>query len=296
MNLGKAKMILIIAFAGLNLFLGYYLFWPEVGRLASNGSFSPEEQRLAEEWLNENNYFIQVPMDRSVRVSDFITVTTDFRLRAQLIDRFAETVIFPVETIQSLYYRGDEEVMVVHSNGLLQLRFQPHLALNAGAETAAGQTLQNAAVDLLTREGLMPEGLRFDYIESKQDDQYILNYIQVFDGLPLYAGTFKIYIKNDMIEQVDIYLLSPLEGSPDREIETIAAVEALTRLVEDLGPSDTPREVTRFEFGYYSGEYDAEKWEVPPVWRFILDDGQYYYVNAFTGNIEYEAIIPEQLQ
>lgn len=296
MNLGKAKMILIVAFTGLNLFLGYYLFWPEVGRLASNGSFSPEEQRLAEEWLNENNYYVQVPMDRSVRVSDFITVTADFRLRSQLIDRFAETVSFPVETIQSLYYRGDKEVMVVHSNGLIQLRFQPPLAMLTENVATADQTLHNEAADLLTREGLMPEGLRFDYVESKDDGELILNYIQVFDGLPLYAGTFKIYIKNDMIEQIDYYLLSPLESSPDREIETLAAIEALTRLVEDLGPSDTPRAVSGFEFGYYSGEYDAEKWEVPPVWRFILDDGQYYYVNAFTGNIEFEAIIPEQLQ
>jgi len=33
MNLGRAKSILIIAFVGLNIFLGYYLFWPDFGRL-----------------------------------------------------------------------------------------------------------------------------------------------------------------------------------------------------------------------------------------------------------------------
>jgi hypothetical protein len=41
-----------------------------------------------------------------------------------------------------------------------------------------------------------------------------------------------------------------------------------------------------FSLGYYSQEYDAERWEIPPVWRIRLDNGEVYYINAFTGNLE----------
>jgi len=82
---------------------------------------------------------------------------------------------------------------------------------------------------------------------------------------------------------------------PARETEVISPTEALTNLVKELGPSDEPRQIIQVNLGYFSGEYDAEKWEMPPVWRVVLDDEQYYYVNAFTGNLEQDIIIPRQL-
>ncbi|NLA26320.1 MAG: hypothetical protein GX878_02885, partial [Firmicutes bacterium] len=42
------------------------------------------------------------------------------------------------------------------------------------------------------------------------------------------------------------------------------------------------------ELGFYSRDYDAEEWEVPPVWRFLFEDGEISYINAFTGNLELE--------
>lgn len=71
-------------------------------------------------------------------------------------------------------------------------------------------------------------------------------------------------------------------------MEVIPATEALLRMVEVLGPSTRPVRITKVDLGFYSCEYDAEKWEVPPVWRFLFENGESCFINAFTGNLERE--------
>ncbi|MDZ4133647.1 MAG: hypothetical protein U1E11_10990, partial [Dethiobacteria bacterium] len=71
MNLGRAKLILIVAFFGLNLFLGYQLFWPDFGRL-TRVAVTTEELRIAEGMLNKSNYFLAASLDRSVQTIDFL--------------------------------------------------------------------------------------------------------------------------------------------------------------------------------------------------------------------------------
>jgi hypothetical protein len=53
--------------------------------------------------------------------------------------------------------------------------------------------------------------------------------------------------------------------------------------------------ITSITLGYFSGEIDAEKWEISPVWRIVMQNEQVYYINAFTGNLEQDSIIPDQL-
>ncbi|MCJ7806794.1 MAG: two-component system regulatory protein YycI, partial [Clostridia bacterium] len=122
-----------------------------------------------------------------------------------------------------------------------------------------------------------------------------LYYYQVFDNMPIFAGQLKVIIESDNIKAVEIYWLKLIERGPVREMEVISATEALTNLVKGLGPNSEPRMINRIDLGYFSGVYDAEKWEIPPVWRVVLDGQDCYYINAFTGNLEQDSIIPKQL-
>lgn len=68
---------------------------------------------------------------------------------------------------------------------------------------------------------------------------------------------------------------------------TVPAQTALLRLaghLESIGASGGT--ITAVTLGYYTGQYEAETWEVPPVWRLELADGRYFYVNALTGELE----------
>ncbi len=294
MNLGRAKLILIIAFTGLNFFLGYQLFWPDFGRL-TEVAVTAEDLREAEQKLAANNYSLDASFDRSTRTSDFITVFPDWKIKHDLLYKLIKTGVQIEKTEHITYYRTEEMRVIIHSSGLLQVFFTAGETLEEPASALEQGELKEMVEVFLEEEGLLPEGINFNYLEEKEDGSMTLNYYQLLGDLPVFSGNLKVILKDDHIQAVEIYWLEPAERSPHREMEVISPAEALKNLVSELGPSGEERVIKQIELGYYSGEYDAEKWEIPPVWRIVLDNNQYYYVNAFTGNLEKDAVIPDQL-
>lgn len=294
MNLGRAKSILIIAFICLNLFLGYHLFWPDFGRL-TRVAVTAEQVRVTEAMLNQNNYFLETTLDRAIQTSDFIAVTPASGIQIKIMERLIEEEAIFYEQENAKVYRQANEVVVFGSSGLIQISYDPGVFLAEDSAKIEQRELRIKVEQFLNEKRFMPEGLAFDYIKKVEPDSMILHYYQVLDNVPIYTGQLKVTVKLDYIVEIEIYWLEPLERSPAREMEVISATEALTNLVKELGPSIEPRKVKQIDLGYFSGEFDAEKWEIPPVWRIVLDEQQFYYVNAFTGNLEQDIIIPEQL-
>ena len=89
MNLGRAKLIFIIAFTGLNLFLGYNLFWPDYGRF-TNVSVTAEDLRLTEALLNNHNYILGAPISRAVKTGNFLTVAHSAAIMDDFNQYYAE--------------------------------------------------------------------------------------------------------------------------------------------------------------------------------------------------------------
>ncbi len=294
MNLGRAKLILIIAFTGLNLFLGYQLFWPDFGRL-TEAAVTADDLREAEQKLAENNYILDASFDRSPQTSDFVTVSPDWKIKQDLLYKLIKTGVQIEETEHITYYRSEERRAVIHTSGLLQVFYTSGENLEQDSSVLDEGELRDMVEEFLEEEGLLPEGLSFDYRKDHEDGSISLNYYQMLGELPVFSGQLKVIIKADHIQAVEIYWLDPAERILPREMEVISPAEALKNLVSELGSSAEERIIKKIELGYYSGEYDAEKWEIPPVWRIVLDNNQYYYINAFTGNLEKDTVIPEQL-
>jgi len=293
-NLGRAKSILIIAFISLNIFLGYHLFWPDFGRL-TRVAVTAEEMRVTEIILNENNYTLEASLDRAIQTSDFLTVSPALDLQKTIMDRFIEENALITVQENSTTYSSPDETAVFHQGGLIQVIFEPGVFLAAGSVNLEQRELRNRVEPFLKEKRLMPEEIMFDFLEKVEPEQVILYYYQVYDNRPVYSGQLEVVIDRDHIIEVRLYWLKPLERSPVREMEVMSATEALNNLIKELGPSIEPRKVKKINLGFFSGEYDAEKWEIPPVWRVVIDWQQFYYINAFTGNLEQESIIPEQL-
>lgn len=294
MNLGQAKSILIIAFAGLNIFLGYYLFWPDFGRL-TQVAITAEETQVVEALLDENNYILEVPLERAIQTSNFLSVAPGLEfqqsIRQRLIDRNAS--VFEVDG--SIYYTSDNETAVFKPTGLTRISYDPGVFLVENSVQLEQRELKNGLMQFLEERDLVPDGIQFDYLERSEPELLTFYYYQVIDEMPVFSGQFKIVLQSDYIIEVEIYWLNPLDKVPARKMEVISIAEALTNLVRRLGPCDELCRITRIDLGYYSGEYDAEKWEIPPVWRIFFDNQQFYYINAFTGNLEQDNIITEQL-
>jgi len=288
-NLGRAKSILIIAFAGLNLFLGYYLFWPDFGRL-TKVAITAEDLRITESTLNDNNYILDVSLDRSVRVSDFITVSTAMDFQRKILQHFIEKGASVSESRNTSNFQVEGETAIIHPNGLIQIVYDPGIFLVEDAVKLEEREIKIMIKQFLENEKLLPDGIHFDYMELIED-RVTFYYYQILEDVPIYASQLKVVLESDYIKLVEIYWLSPTKRTPPREMEVISATQALTNMVSELGPSPEPRQIQHIELGYYSGEYDAEKWEIPPVWRIALDRKEYYYINAFTGNSEQNSVI-----
>jgi len=293
-NLGRAKLILIIAFAGLNLFLGYQLFWPDFGRL-TRVAVSVEELQSMEQMLIDNNYKLEASINRSFQTRDFITVSPSLAVQRLVLLRFLRegARIFQGDGVN--YYYIDGETAEIHRSGLIRILYNPTIYLGNDLYTMEQRELRSLIDQFLANNQLNLEGLTFDYLEKTDPASLAFVYYQVINDDPVFTGQLKVLTTEDQIRMVEIYWLETVERFPAKEIQVISAVEALGNLVFEIGPASESAVVSRVELGYYSGEYEAEKWEMPPVWRIIVDD-QPYYINAFTGNLEKEVIIPEQLQ
>ncbi|HSW67341.1 MAG TPA: two-component system regulatory protein YycI [Bacteroidales bacterium] len=258
-------------------------------------AITPEELRVVEKRLNENNYFLQTSLIRTVQTSDLLVVSPVSDLSKGIMERFVAAGIRPVESDGKTIYEGEEETVVVHPNGVIQVFFEPNKFLAENTVALEERELTNLVAQFLNNYKLMPEGAQFDFIETVETGQIVVHYYQMFNNIPLFVGHLKVFIQLDHIYAIQLYWLYPIERTPKREIEIISAADALTNLIGELGFSNEPRQILQVELGFFSGEYDAERWEVPPVWRIVMDDGQKYYINAFLGNLEQASVIPEQL-
>jgi len=294
MNLGRAKLILIIAFTGLNLFLAYHLFWPDFGRL-TRMAVTAEELRATEVMLNEKNYYLETSPDRSIRTGAFLTVSRSLEFQRQVLLRMLQEGAEFSHSDEGTFYQKDEKTAVIQTTGLIRVIYTPPHELAGRSDELDDREVKSYAENFLIKEHLMPAGAVFDYVENISSGARVLHYYQVIDDVAIFTGQLKVIIEDNRIRSVEIYWVHPVEDSPGREMEVISAVEALSNLVRDLGPSDEPQLITSITLGYFSGEIVAEKWEISPVWRIVLQDDQVYYINAFTGNLEQDSIIPDQL-
>jgi regulatory protein YycI of two-component signal transduction system YycFG len=294
MNLGRAKLILIIAFAGLNLFLAYHLFWPDFGRLTRMAA-TAEELRATEAILNEKNYYLETSLDRTVRTGSFLTVSRSLEFQRQVLLRMLQEGAEFSHSDEGTYYQKDEKTAFIRSNGLIKVIYTPPHELAGISDSLDDREVRALVEKFLLEENLMPTGAVFDYVENISPGARVLHYYQLIDEVAIFTGQLKVIIEGNRIRSVEIYWVHPVEDNPGREMEVLSAIEALSNLVRDLGPSDEPQLITSITLGYFSGEIDAEKWEISPVWRIVMQNEQVYYINAFTGNLEQDSMIPDQL-
>lgn len=284
MNLGRAKTALIYAFLGLNIFLSYHLLLPFMHRFNQTAVSSADYEKTRS-YLEQNNYLLEADINRSVQLSTFLTVAPSQQIRDEVKSLFSGASVVSAENETAVYRLADRE-LTVRPEGLLRIDFQPGLFLKTQSAALEDQELSRLAQQLLGENMVVPEEARYDYIKRELDGRITIHNYQDLGGTPLYAGYMNVFMEGDRLVGVELYWLELIDWPKEGEIEVIPATEALIRLVEELGPSPNPRQIMKVDLGYYSREYNAEKWEIPPVWRILLGDGGVYYINAFTGNLE----------
>lgn len=286
MNLDRAKTILIIAFLGLNIFLGYHLLAQEADRLPLK-VVSATDLQEAEEHLAEKNYYLHTSLPLWAQKSAFITVSPHRAMQKDLVNRWEKEWTRTAYHGGVTVYLGKEAELSIYPTGLVELVYKNGLEIPNKTARPAEEDLLRRVEAALRQNGFNLEAVRFDYMEVL-DRSLIIHYYQVYDNKPLFSGYLTVLVSANRIEAVELYLLDPSVQAEDQEQEmvVIPVTEALHALAEGLEKSPRRRRIIKAELGYFSLEYDAEMWEVPPVWRFLTDDNTAFYVNAFTGILE----------
>lgn len=297
MDLSKAKTVLIMTFLFLNFFLLYQIFEDEgKGSLSTFGR--KEELSRLEIALHEANLFLDVPLPKGgIQVAYLVVEPFQFQIEEMVIEFWKmfegrenttpPTVEEPVNKAESektgvTEYTIGEYELIVRKEGSISLKLKENCELQNSNSVSREEIIQSAQ-DSIEEISFMRNFI-YDYVQEGQKGP-VLNFRQEYDGFPLYAGYLQLFMCGLKPEGCYLYCLEPI-GFAEQKREAIPPSTALLRLIEAYKGGVQQARIIDFSLGYYSQEYDAERWEIPPVWRIRLDNGEVYYINAFTGNLE----------
>jgi regulatory protein YycI of two-component signal transduction system YycFG len=122
---------------------------------------------------------------------------------------------------------------------------------------------------------------------EKNDKKNTITYFQQFDNMPLFENiSGRITFNFDSENQIISYEQTYLEG-----IEKLTASEELLpplKAIETLhqkGLLKPKSKITKIELGYSTLIQLAASQALAPTWRFVVDDKESLFVNAFEGQI-----------
>lgn len=286
MDTSRAKNILIFVFVCLNLLLAYQLFSPNPGLFGL--AVAPEEHYRMEDRLNEGNYKLEASLPVSLPRVSFLMVRPQpldyLTLKNRLVGEHAVSSFTP----ERIIYESDEGTLEVYSDGFLRFRAEKRHQEKTILKENEALVLAEA---FLEGKGLKQRPVQLDIISEYYPGGYVITYYQSYQDVPVFSSYFKVWVEWGIVSKVECYRVDPVEVEKDWEMEVITAAAAIVRLLEEIGPAYPLKTITGVDLGFFSMSYDAEQWEIPPVWRIVIDNRELYYVNAFSGNLEEQSNI-----
>ena len=293
MNWPKAKTLLVIAFALMDIFLGYQV-WARAqqqyaGQYVTTTGYQTRE---ALEQLARANVAVAVDIPRKAEPMEWLVVT-----RPNLNKETLEAHFFPAGTpvmrrVQTdhgtrIYFLGMKSELSVFEDGSLAFK-RYGINPSPGPAQVDAAKAREAASAFIKEYGGFPGGAtgeRIDY--DRLTGTYHVSYNESYQGRAHYGAKLTALVTGDgrafAVEEV---WPKPL-GFEGPKKALLPATDALLRLAGALPPHRTQRvQVVEIGLGYYSKSYDSDRWLEPPVWRIRLDDGSVYHVNAYTGQLE----------
>lgn len=298
MDFSRARTVLIWVFLFLNLFLLYQIWLGEGGGDYIFTGHKEEGSRL-QAALQEAGFSLETPLPRGgARLGHLVVKPGQLEIDGlfaalwPLLEPGEESP--PPVVPEKPPAAGDgSEGGRIYSCGEYRLYQQKDglLVLERDSKSALQQENRHYAEMLPAirdnfRKNTFLKGFVADYVQSTPQGS-IVYYRQEYGDYPLYGGYLEIRPDKGGYPVFTLYRLEPL-GFAEQTRDVISPAAALLRFLEayGVGKDTVKKDIVEIALGYYSHGYDAERWEIPPVWRIRLGSGEIYYVNAFTGNLE----------
>lgn len=305
MDFSRARTVLIGVFLFLNIFLLYQI-WQDEDR----GDFAfpgrKEEVSRLETALRTAGFSLEASLPRGgMRLAHLVVEPWRFDAAELVLTLWTlwekEEGLPPV--VEEANKEGDGGVeggktyfcggysLHVEKEGLLVFEAKQKRAFGQKVDNDNREVMLKTAQEIIQKTPFL-QGFIFDYAQETEKGT-VLFYRQEYEELPLYGGYLELLCGEKGKIVFSLYRLEP-RGFAAQTREIISPAAALLRFLETYKPDtfkaeqDTTKRksITEIALGFYSHGYDAERWEIPPVWRIRLGNGEIFYVNAFTGNLE----------
>ncbi|KXG76558.1 hypothetical protein AN618_15890 [Fervidicola ferrireducens] len=281
MDWRKAIWILAVSFFVLNIVLIANLY---IKTMPGQGFKLEEDQQQAIKIHLESRGIkleTQLP-PRGVPVS-FLEVGRESFKREELIKMFFPGGIAEVEEIQGgeKYISGRQQLILTESGSII---------FEDGEKTETfGELDEKKAVEIAERfikeHGGLPEYASLNYVKYDPEiGGYIVEYMGNYKGFFVANSYIRLSVTPHGVVNFQRNFLKPIAFKGKRR-QVIPPLTAVLK-VDAERKSGAPMVVKKVEQGFYSQFYNAERWLAAPVWKVELNNGEVYYVNAYTGELE----------
>ena len=129
-------------------------------------------------------------------------------------------------------------------------------------------------------------GDQYEYFAINEDD-HTVTYFQKYQNKPFYHNingklTLQLNEKNEIISYKQT-LLEKIEDLSEKQ-EVLPPIKAIETLY-DNGELLPYSKITKVELGYFTLVQLSASQVLTPTWRFVVDDKENLFVNAFEGQI-----------
>lgn len=250
----RARLILIVLLAAVNLALAYQIWGPPARQPASMVAFTSRQIDEVRRRLWAMGIELAVPIPRTVPAVSMVRV---------LLPEAGDGL---VERIEHAPLPDDEAP----------------LGLDA--------TAARLVAEQFLRRRPPPTAVRFERTLPLEGGRMAVEFVQIYQSLPVFGGSLTLVVAPTGVVELHRHLLE-IGGPRGDDKVVLPPTEALLRLVGHLearGWQGIGRSFTDIELGYHGDRpADARAWDMAPVWRIRTDNDEVYRINAFTGELEY---------
>lgn len=261
-DLSRAKTILIIIFLALNIILAYQIYQKQ-NKDNDYTTLIIEETKEVVQLLNSNLIYLDVDIPIITPDLPFLNVIANYpNLR---------------EIKENLLISDDELLISLVDGNTIKYKW-----IQEGKDYAKAYNINNGRQEFARQ--YLYKGKYYVVLNVEiEDGNGRINYIQQHNGYKIYGTRAIANVENNKITNWLQNIVLDIEAE-ETVRPILAAATAIRSLTNNI--DNKPATITDISLGYYSRQQESESWLLPPVWAIDLADGERFYINAFTGELE----------
>lgn len=288
MNWRRAKNLLLVSFLLLDLALAwlYQGLRAETMGHAAGAGVDPEIVKQ----LGENNITLATELPRGTPELALLRVGVMRQNPYPLALTYFGTlegvnmVRLDNPLLQAAFSRDEEEVLFYSSGVTVYTRHDESGPAGGNQSTAEAE---KRAHQFLVEHGGLGDLQLLRTVPYRRQGTYLVEYTQNWQGRPLVGASGAVLVVTPTgVENCWRRYLTVLGESGIRRSVVSSEAALLALALDRPRPEVAPMTIKEITLGYYNKIYNADEWEAAPVWRFWTGGDHYYYVNAFTGEME----------